>query len=446
MSPQQPEITSWYSNYVLGLLLSANILNFIDRSVIGILLEDIKDDFYLSDAQLGFLDGYAFALLYGLMSIPIARCADHASRQSIICGSILFWSLFSALTGSARSYWMIVVARVGAGIGEAGCSPSAQSLIFDFFPPGQRTRALAIYWLGIPIGGSLATVGGAWVSSLFGWRMAFWATGLPGILLVLIIWMTLREPDRGHYEAVAPLQTDAMPFGELLRFLAGLRSYLHVVLALSINSISSGTSTFTPSFFHRVHKLELTEVGMWLSGLQLLSVVGTCLGGWLGDCLATRDVRWYVWIPAIAWGTATLLYVGFFLVPNPYLAFLLFGVPIYIIMATVLPPLYTLTQMLVLPHMRATTFAICLSILHLFRGFGPLLVGYISDSLAVQYGVESLRWALLSCLSIVGPWSVFHLVFAARTLESDLIIKDTWNSLSATEFTQCGQDPEPGGG
>ncbi len=425
MSQEQPEITPRYANYALGLLLGVYIFNFIDRQILSILIESIKDEIELSDAQLGFLGGIAFALFYTFAGIPIARWADRGSRRTIIALSVLIWSLFTAFTGAARNFSMILLARVGVGIGEAGCSPPAHSLISDFFPPERRGTALSIYSLGIPIGASLGTLIGAWVGQAFGWRTAFVVVGVPGILLALLVRMTLREPVRGRAEATAPVESDGESVREVLRFMAGLRSFWHLAFAGSLHAfVGYGAAYFVPSFFARVHGMGLAERGSWLAAIGLVAVVGTYMGGWLGDRLAPRDVRWYLWVPAIATIVGVPIGLGYYLSPNPYVALLMFGIPAGIAGPMYLGPTFAMTQTLVNPHMRATASAILLFLLNLIGlGIGPWFVGYLSDALAPQYGDESLRWALVSIVSIGNAWAAIHYLLAARTLKSDLTLK-----------------------
>ncbi|MFP6605051.1 MAG: MFS transporter [Myxococcota bacterium] len=426
MSGPQPEITPRYANYALGLLLGVYIFNFIDRQILSILMESIKTEIQLSDTELGFLGGIAFALFYTFAGIPIARWADRGSRRKIISISVLIWSLFTVFTGSARNFWMILIARIGVGIGEAGCSPPAHSLISDFFPPERRATALSIYALGIPIGASLGTLVGAWVGQAFGWRTAFVVVGLPGILLALLVWMTLRDPVRGGSEATAPVENDGESFTQVLRFMGGLRSFWHLSFAGALHAfVGYGAAYFVPSFFARVHGMGLAERGTWLAAIGLVAVLGTYLGGWLGDRLAVRDVRWYLWVPGIASIAGVPIALGYYLTPDPYLALLLFGIPAGIAGPMYLGPTFAMTQTLVMPHMRAMASAILLFILNLIGlGIGPWFVGYVSDSLAPHYGDESLRWALVSIVSIGSAWAAVHYFIAARTLRSDLTKKN----------------------
>ena len=428
--PAQPsEITPRYANYALGLLLGVYIFNFIDRQILSILMENIKNEIQLSDTELGFLGGIAFALFYTFAGIPIARWADRGSRRNIIAISVLIWSLFTAFTGAARNFWMILAARIGVGVGEAGCSPPAHSLISDFFPPERRGRALSIYALGIPIGGSLGTLVGAWVGDLFGWRMAFVAVGLPGVVLALIVRMTLREPARGGSEAAGPVEAEPGSLSEVLRFMSTLRSFWHLSFAGALHAfVGYGAAYFVPSFFARIHEMGLAERGTWLSLVGLVAVVGTYLGGWLGDRLAPIDVRWYLWVPAIATLAGVPIALGYYLSPNPYVALLLFGIPAGIAGPMYLGPTFALTQTLVKPEMRALASAILLFVMNLIGlGIGPWFVGFMSDALAPRFGVESLRWALLGIVTIGNLWATFHYLAAARTLRDDLLLKDRLN-------------------
>jgi predicted MFS family arabinose efflux permease len=425
----QSAISPAYARYALGLLLGVYIFNFIDRQILTILLESIKEEIELTDAQLGFLGGIAFALFYTFAGIPIARWADTGSRRTIIALSVLIWSLMTAFTGAARSFSMLLIARVGVGIGEAGCSPPAHSLISDYFPPERRATALSIYALGIPIGGALGTLIGGWVASIFGWRAAFVAVGLPGILLALVVRLTLRDPVRGGSEpsaAAATAEPEETSTLEVLRFMSRLRSFWHLAWAGSLHAfVGYGAAFFVPSFFARVHGMGLEERASWLAGLALIGTVGTFLGGALGDRLASRDLRWYMWVPALATLAGVPIALGFYLVDNAYLA-LAIGVLGSIAGPMYLGPSFAMTQTLVRPHMRAVASAILLFMLNLIGlGIGPWFVGYVSDLLAPTYGVESIRYSLVIIVMIGNAWAVLHYLLAARTLRADLLLRDS---------------------
>ncbi len=207
-----------YRNYVLGILLMINVVNFTDRAILSILLQSIKQDLQFTDTQLGFLSGIAFAIFFSVFGIPIARLADRSSRVNIITVSLAVWSLMTALCGLAQNFWHLLAARIGVSIGEAGGSPASQSLISDYFPPEKRATAISIFSLGIPLGGMVGLSVGGWAVETFDWRMAFFIVGLPGVAMAIVVRIILIEPPRGHSEA---LQRDTAQPGllEVARYL-----------------------------------------------------------------------------------------------------------------------------------------------------------------------------------------------------------------------------------
>jgi len=410
------------ARYALGLLLVVYIFNFIDRSILAILLEPIKEEFQVSDTYLGFLSGIAFAAFYTVVGIPVARWADRGQRSFIIALSLFAWSAMTAATGFARTFAQLAVARIGVGIGEAGCSPPAHSLISDLFPPARRATALSIYSLGIPIGAGIGYLAGGWLNQFFDWRTAFIVVGLPGVLLAVVVKLTLREPPRGVYDAASSLGQRRKSVGEVLAFMWSLRAFRHVSIGAAMHAFYGyGQQAFITSFFIRSHGLETGEIGTWLAGLGFTGgVAGTYLGGYLSDRLAVRDVRWYARVPALA----TLLYIPFaflvFLWPDGRTALML-SLPGAILGGMYLGPTFAMTQSLVPADMRATASAILLFIINIIGlGLGPQGVGIVSDLLSGDLGVESLRYALLITVVTCAAWSIFHYGMAARTLRADL--------------------------
>ena len=415
-------LSASYTRYALGLLVVVYVFNFIDRSILSILLQPIKEEFQVSDTALGFLSGIAFAALYTIIGIPIARWSDRGRRSSIIALAILVWSGMTVATGFAASFLHLVLARIGVGIGEAGCSPPAHSLISDYFPPSKRATALSIYSLGIPIGGGIGYLAGGWIAQYFDWRTAFIVVGLPGILLALIVRLTLREPKRGRYDDPSIPKAPERNVQQVLKFMNGLNSFRHMAIAAALHAFYGyGAGAFLAAFFIRSHKMDAGEVGTWFAAIACTAgVAGTFLGGYLADRLGKRDRRWYMWVPALA----TLISIPFsfflYLSPNPYMALALY-IPGSIMGGMYLGPTFAMTQTLVPASMRATAAAILLFVINMIGlGLGPQGVGILSDLLEPRFGIESLRYALLATVVSFAAWSVAHYLMAARSLRSDL--------------------------
>jgi MFS family permease len=426
-APEPVQVSDAYRRYVLGLLLVVYVFNFVDRQILTILAEAIRLDLGLSDTALGFLGGIAFALFYTLAGIPIARWADRGVRRSVIALGLFAWSAMTALTGLARSFTQLALARVGVGLGEAACSPPAHSLLSDYFPPQRRGTAFSIYALGIPLGSAIGTFAGGWIKELFDWRTAFFAVGLPGVALALVVRLTLREPPRGLSEPAssATPAPGRESLGDVLAFMLRLRSFRHMSLAAALHAFYGyGAAFFVPVFMIRVHGFSEGELGTYLALIALFGGgLGTFLGGWLGDLMATRDQRWYLWVPASATAIGIPFAAAFYLWPGGYGA-LLFAVPATLLGAMYLGPTFAMAQGLADLHMRALVSAILLFVINLVGlGLGPQVVGLLSDFLKPGLGAESVRYALLWVVLAGAAWSTLHYALAARTLREDLEAK-----------------------
>jgi MFS family permease len=417
----QPEFSRAYTRYALGLLLVVYVLNFLDRQVVAILLEAIRKDLDLSDAQLGAFSGIAFAALYSTLGIPIARWADRGVRRTIIALALFAWSAMTALQGLAPSFLWLVAARVGVGIGEAGCSPPAHSLIADLFEPKRRATALSIYALGIPLGGAIGLAGGGWLREAFDWRTALMIVGLPGIVLAVLVRLTLREPTRGWWEG-GRTNREPPPLRDVARLLWARGAFVHMSIAGALHALYGyGAAAFHPVFFERVHGLSPLEIGYALGAIAATTgVLGTFLGGWLTDRSSARDARWYAWLPALGTAAGIPFVFLFYLWPSGWGALALAALPA-VLGGLYLGPTFAVTQALVPPAMRAQAAAVLLLILNLVgMGLGPSLVGVLSTALAPRFAEESIRFALLACVATGAAWSTLHYLAAARTLRADL--------------------------
>ena len=277
-------VSNGYRRYVLVLLTLVYALNFIDRQILVILQESIKVDMDLSDSQLGLLTGFAFAIFYVSVGIPIARWADVGNRRNIVSLAVAVWSGMTALSGFTQNFWQLLMARIGVGVGEAGGSPPSHSMISDYYPVEQRGSALSFYSTGVYLGILFGFLIGGWINSEFGWRMAFFVVGVPGFLVALLVRLTIREPVRGGLEGRA-LEAPAT-FGETLRTLKGFGSFKLFAVAAGLNAFSSyGIGNFTPSFLIRSHGFTSLEVG---TSLALITGIGGALGTYMGGVLADR--------------------------------------------------------------------------------------------------------------------------------------------------------------
>ena len=408
-------------NYVLGILVVVYTFNFIDRQILSILLESIKNDLNLSDTSLGLLSGFAFALFYATLGIPIAKYADFGNRRNLISLAIGIWSFMTALSGLAQNFFHLLIARIGVGVGEAGCSPPAHSMISDYFPANKRATALGIYSLGIPFGIMFGLFAGGWINEYFGWRIAFFVVGVPGILLAIIFRLTVQEPKRGQAEGRADTR-DQPSITETTKFLLSKKSFRHLAFGASLAAfVGYGAITWLPSFFQRSYGMQTGDVG-WYLGL-ILGIpggLGIFLGGYLSDYFGSKDVRWCLWIVSLAMLITTPLYYMVYLSPSANTSFLWLIVPIAFgnfYQATT----FSQTQGIVELRMRSVAAAILLFIINIIGlGFGPQAVGILSDILSTNYGKESLRYSLM-ILTTLKLWCAYHYYLAGKYLKYDLV-------------------------
>ena len=408
-------------NYALGVLVVVYTFNFIDRQILSILLEPIKQDLGLSDSALGMLTGFAFALFYATLGIPIARFADRSNRRNLIAWALAIWSAMTAVSGLAQNFWHLLLARIGVGVGEAGCSPPAHSILADYFPTENRATALGIYSLGIPFGILFGFIAGGWLNEFFGWRVAFFIVGVPGLLLAILVRLTLREPPRGMAEGrVADEEQPTIM--ETFRFLWSKRSFRHMAVGGGLTAfVGYGVITWVPSFLIRSYGMSTGDVGTYLGLiLGIPGGIGIALGGYLADRYGSRDTRWYLWIVSVALIASTPLFFGVYLSSTAFASLMFLILPILLgnfYQATT----FSQTQGLVSLRMRSVAAAVLLFILNMIGlGAGPQAVGILSDILQPSYGDESLRYALLT-LSTVHIWAAYHYYQAGKSLKDDLV-------------------------
>ena len=414
------EISPGVAGYGLAMLTLVYAFNFVDRQILVILQEPIKVDMGLSDAQLGLLSGFSFALVYITAGIPIAYWADRSNRRNIIAAALTIWSGMTALSGLAQNYTQLLLARIGVGIGEAGGSPPSHSMISDYYPPERRATALAIYSMGVHLGVFLGFVVGGLIAQYYGWRIAFMAVGIPGVLLAIVFLFTVREPSRGRFESQAEAQYKPT-LSETLSLLRSYRSFWYISAGAGMTAfVAYGSGNFAPSFMVRNHGLEMSEVGVALAvfggggGL-----VGTFLGGYLADRYGSRDKRWYLWIPMIFGALAFPLGFPYLLLDNTAAVFG-FMFLITICINSYLGPTIAVAHTLVPPAMRALTSAVLFFVLNMIGlGLGPLVTGLLSDLYTPYLGQDSLRYAMLT-VGLLGTPAVYLFYLGSKHLRADL--------------------------
>ncbi len=386
-----------YRFLVLALLFIVYAFNFIDRQILGILVPAIKADMGLTDTQLGWLGGPAFAIFYTALGVPIAWLADRSNRTWIMTVALTVWSAFTAACGYAQNFVQLFAARLGVGVGEAGGVAPAYSLISDYFPPRERGRALAVYSFGIPIGSAAGILIGGLLASQLDWRIAFVAVGLAGIAVAPIFRMLVREPQRGRYDARGAHTAARASFWSAARILIAKPSYWLLSFGAASSSIMGyGIFFWMPSFLVRSFAFSVEQVSLYYGAILLLGgVAGVWLGGALADIMGKKRSR-YALIPAAAFVLTLPCYILGLLSSSPLLAFFLFLPPTALGLMW-LGPVITAVQHLAPANARTTASALFLFINNLIGlGLGSLLIGALSDTLTAQFGDEALRYSILA--------------------------------------------------
>jgi predicted MFS family arabinose efflux permease len=414
-SPNNP--TALYRNYVLFMLTIVYVFNFIDRQVLVILQESIKKDLHLSDAQLGFLSGFTFAIFYAVLGVPIARLADRTNRRNTITLSLGLWSIMTAVSGTARNFIQLAAARIGVGVGEAGGSPPAHAMISDYFPPRRRSTALSIYSTGIYFGTLIGYIMGGYLNQRLGWRTAFFAVGAPGIIFSLLFYATVKEPRRGSTDATAPLPAaETHSFREVLKLLYSKKTFIYLTIATSLLVFCIyGLLNWAPSFLGRIHGMTPAERGRALGlALGIGGAIGSFAGGALTDRFGKKNRQWYLKIPAFAILVSIPFAIGALYLKSNILSVVCFGCTAAL-QSMYLGPSLAVAHSLVPASMRALTSAVLFLALNFIGlGFGPWIVGMISDYLTPSLGVGALR----SAMSIVLVISLISAILFFRTAKT----------------------------
>lgn len=419
-----------YAWYVLGVFVLVTAFNVADRNILNALLEPIKIEFEASDTAMGLLVGTSFAVVHILASLVIARWADRSVRRSIIAGGLFVWSGLTALSGLASSYWHLFVARMGVSAAEGCGSAPAHSILCDYFPLHLRARVMSIFGFGGVVGIGVGMGLGGTIAESFGWRTAFFVVGIPGALLAIVVRLTVREPVRGALdETTSPESPPSV--GEVARYLAGKRSFVHMVVGAGCHTFASmGTGAFYVAYLIRLHDLPVGSAALtYMFVGPLVSTVGVLLGGVLADTLGRRDVRWYMWIAAISSLLALPSSIAFVLWPagstveiagHALTAAALVLIPASFFGAMYNGPTLAMTASIAKPSMRSQASALTTGSYNLIgMGLGPVAVGMINDALTPSQGADAIRYGLL-IVGLMHVQGTLHNVLAARHLARDL--------------------------
>lgn len=413
--------SAWRARTVLIVLTLIATVQFFDRALMVVILEPLKQEFSLTDAQLGFLSGFSYAAAFALAGIPFGWMADRGNRRNLLAALLAIWSALVAFAGSANSFMALVLTRVGIGAADAGGQPCSVSIISDLYPTQRRASAVAIFFVGVPLGMASGFIVGAIVAGQLGWRTAFYVAAAPGVLLTILLLLLVKEPKRGASDGLQESKDNAPPLSETFAFMRSQKSLVYLMAAsVLVTASSSAMMSWIGSLLVRVHGLSLENVGM-LTGLCMggFGAIGTIVFGWVADRQGAKDMRNQPRMMAIAAAVIAISGTAVSLLPTVLGAAI--SLALFASMVAGLNgPTYALTQSLVRVRMRGTSMSTLVVLLNLIGvGVGPALAGILSDQFAAASGAESVRWAMV-CVLMMNIPAVVLFVRCAHTIQDDL--------------------------
>ena len=413
--------SAWGARTVLFLLTLIAMVQFFDRALMVVILEPLKQEFSLTDAQLGFLSGFSYAAAFALAGIPFGWMADRGNRRNLLAALLAIWSALVAFAGSANSFMALVITRVGIGAADAGGQPCSVSIISDLYPAQRRAGAVAIFFVGVPLGMASGFIVGAIVAGQLGWRAAFYVAAVPGVVLTILLLLLVKEPKRGASDGISESKDLAPSLSETIGFMRSQKSLVYLMLAsVLVTASSSAMMSWIGSLLVRVHSLSLENVGL-LTGLCMggFGAIGTLVFGWVADRQGMKDMRNQPRMMAIAASVIAVSGTAVSLLPTVLGAAV--SLALFASMVAGLNgPTYALTQSLVKVRMRGTSMSTLVVLLNLIGvGVGPALAGILSDQFFAAYGAESVRWAMV-CVLLMNIPAVFLFARCAHTIQDDL--------------------------
>jgi MFS family permease len=413
-----------HRRYVVFIIAVAFFLNSLDRNIINILQQSIKEEFRLMDWQLGLMTGFAFATFYNVVGIPTARFIDGgAVRRNIIAGGLALWSIATALCGLTQNFWQLLLCRAGIGVGEGTFGPSTITMVSDYFGPNERAKAMGTYLLSLPLAALVGLPLGGWVADHYGWRSALMLVGAPGLIVALIVRLTVREPPRGLAEGRVVKVEAAIPVRQVFAIVTRKKTVVHLLAAASLSSFSTvGGAVWFPAFLQRDFHLNATQVGTsWGIVVGLTGALCAFGGGWIADTFGARNPKYYMSLPAIAMIISLPFYLVATVTGSFWLCFACLIVPSALNNSWI-PAGIAVTQRLAPMAMRALLGMFVTMAANLIgHGIAPPVIGGLSDAFAAYLGnqTEGLRWALIVS-AIFYPWAALHFWLASRTITRDM--------------------------
>jgi predicted MFS family arabinose efflux permease len=390
-----PPRVSGHAWYGLALIFIINVVNYGDRTIIGVLIEPIRKDLHLTDTQIGLITGFAFALFYAVAGLFISYLADIGPRRLVISISMVVWSAMTAMTGMVTNFWQLFLARMGIGLGEAGALPAANSLVADWFAPARRPFAMAVLNAGVFAGIMTGSLVGGLVAERFGWRWAFFVAGMPGIPLALLTLVTMREPARGEADGLDVRIRASLV--ETVRALLYNPTYVLLILAFAFNTfLTFGVMAWFPAYSVRMFGLSQAQVGVFFgTAIGVGTVIGSLGGGIVANWLSARWLGWLTLLPVFLSLASMVFYEAAAFAPSVTFAF---G---FLILGTsaggaLMGPTLSAIQTIVKPHMRASAAGLNGVVFSVIgHGGAPLTIGLLSDWWARPFGPAlGLRYAL----------------------------------------------------
>lgn len=402
--------------FLLGVVA---MLSAVDRNILAVLLVPIQDELKVSDTAMGALSGTTIALVYATVALPLGRLADRANRRNILAVAIAVWSAATAACGAASSFVHLFVARIAVGGAEAAQPTASLSMIGDLYPAARRGAAISVMVIGSTVGYSLGAYVAGVINDAYGWRVAMMAVGLPGLLVALVVWLTVREPIRGAQDGGGETPEAQGSLGHMLRRCGRIRTLYPLILGIIfLQMMQTGWLTWIPAFLMRVHQLSATKMSAIFALIVGAAALANAVAGVATDRLARRGARWRLYSCAAVIVVAVPALAASSLVESLQMSIV--WLLVYTLSSGGLTTMTMATYVSVSPpSMRAFVAALVLFCSFVIGGgFGPLIFGALNDLIVPTYGDQALRYSLLLGPALLALSGVLFLV-ASRTVDAD---------------------------